>query len=152
MTHLVVKEGTLVYRWFAWSLDVIERFSVREDNETPPDYLATGTNLCHMMRVLLVWVPLIFLIETVGVLASLYLLFVWPIKRVGLESFIFDLCIRLGVVGIVSLIVWISTWPRVVVTETVQQGIRLTALFGEMILAQKRKICPFVMFDRKEQA
>lgn len=78
MTQLVVKEGTAVYRWFAWSLEVIERFSVRDDDKAPTDYLAQGTNLCHMMRVLLIWAPLIFLIEAAGSLAAFYFLVVWP--------------------------------------------------------------------------
>lgn len=151
MTQLVVTEGTLVYRWFAWSLDVIERFSVRPDDEIPTDYLTQGTNLCHMMRVLLIWAPLIFLIEAAGTLASLWLLFVWPIRQVGLSSFFWDLGIRLSVIGLASLVIWICTWPRVAVTEPIQQGIRLGALLSEAILAQKRKVCPFVTFDRKEQ-
>ena len=152
MTQLVVKEGTLVYRWFAWSLEVIERFLVRSDDEPPTDYLKQGTNLCHMMRVLLIWVPLIFLIEAGCILGALYALIVWPIDLVGLGSFTFDLAIRLGVVGVIALIIWICTLPRVTVTEPMQQGIRLTALIGEMIMAKKRKICPFIIFDRKEQA
>lgn len=152
MTQLVVKEGTLVYRWFAWSLDVIERFSVRADNEMPIDYLTQGTNLCHMMRVLLIWVPLIFLIEAVSTVASLYLLIVWPIRYVGFSSFFFDLTVRLGVVGLVALVIWISTLPRVAVMEPVQQGMRLGNLIHEALMAQKRKVCPFVTFNRKEQA
>lgn len=151
MTQLVVKEGTLVYRWFAWSLDVFERFNVRPDDDPPKDYLAHGTNLCHMMRVLLIWAPLIFLIEAVGTLTALYFLIVWPIRLVGLSSFFWDFGIRLAVIGVASIVIWICTWPRVSVTEPVQQGIRLTALFGEAILAQKRKICPFITFNRKEQ-
>ncbi len=152
MTQLVVKEGTLVYRWFAWSLDVIERFSVRSDDEPPTDYLAKGTNLCHMMRVLLIWAPLIFAIEAVGTVAALYMLIVWPIRLVGLSDFFWDLGIRLGIVALAALVIYICTLPKVVVTEPIQQGIRLGELFGEAILAQKRKICPFVTFDRKEQS
>ncbi len=152
MTQLVVREGTLVYRWFAWSLDIIERFSVRPDDESPIDYLERGTNLCHMMRVLLVWVPLIFLIEAAGTLISLYLLIVWPIRLVGLSSFAFDIGARLAFVGVVALVIWICTLPRVAVTEPIQKGIRLGALFQEAIMAQKQKICPFVTFGRKEQA
>ncbi len=125
---------------------------MRPDNETPTDYLAQGTNLCHMMRVLLVWVPLIFLIEAAGAAGTFYFLIVWPIQRVGLGCFALDIGIRLGVVGLGALAIWICTLPRVAVTEPIQQGIRLSALLGEAIMAQKRKICPFVTFDREEQS
>lgn len=146
MRQIVVKEGTRVYRWFAWALEIVNKFSIHSDDNPAKDYLAEGTNLCHMLRVMLVWAPLILLFELVVTGFVVYLLVVWPVEKIGIAGFLTDWGIRLAI--IVSGYSLAVAYTKLSRAETVEEGIRVMGFLVEAIVAKKRKICPFVTFEK----
>lgn len=148
MKQIVVAENSFVYRWFAWSLKVLDTLN---DEPRKVDYLTTGTNLCHMMRILLFWAPLAIAFEMALVVAAAYVFVILPIQELGVRVWAIDVGLRVGIGGILALVIWFCSATRVDTPKAVSDGITLGRLFTEAVMAQKRKICPFITFTRRAQ-
>lgn len=148
MKQLIVQEGTLVYRWFAWSLKILRMASIDDAEHPPKDYLSEGTNLCHMMRVLLIWAPLAIAFNFFTFAFWAFVLVVWPIYRLGVPMWSWYSLAYAVVALLGCFIYWIATRPKIEVNPTPNRAATISSLILASVVAQKQKICPFISFRR----
>lgn len=156
-------------QWFFFSLYVIDRFTDGYDEET---YRRRGTNLCHFMRVTLIWAPLVLLLNLAvyGLLLSALVLV--PLYYFGLFG---SMKIYGVIIGIILAIVFIALliWAAHEITRMLHEGSSKLAdaiqenkarkaaheavngpSFGTMVwryaVATKRRICPLITFNQHE--
>ncbi len=116
-----------------------------------------GTNLCHAMRVVLVWVPLAIIVNVIAYLSVLVALIAMPVALFGVTSYValFVVAAALG-----GGIYWMYRNPDHVedalgkvqstvssATRTSIEVTRIDSLYGlvaEFIVATKQKICPMI--------
>ncbi|MFZ2484641.1 MAG: hypothetical protein WAX80_01675 [Minisyncoccia bacterium] len=153
-------------RWFFWSLDIWDDFN---DNNTQWKY-RNGTNLCHFMRVIFVWCPLVLLLHLVLYASAIVVVTALPIYLYGGTSYAW--VIGTIVATCVSIIVakrflkWVEVEEvphRIkqiyvglatrIVNSSPSKPVKTEPSFLKVILeyivAAKKKICPTITFTRK---
>lgn len=90
-------------RWFFWSLGIWDEFT---DHNSTWHTEENGTNLCHFIRVTLVWVPLVFLINIFVYGAALATLTLVPVVLFGFTTYIAFIVAT----AIVIAVVWASKY------------------------------------------
>jgi hypothetical protein len=151
--QLIIREGSLLYRWFDWSLRTIEYARWGPDKI---DYRQV-TNLCHMMRVLLVWAPLAILWNLIAIGVFVFTFFVWPYQRLGLHAWAGYMIIYLWAILVVLVVNWWARRPTkgqiesLESTSTTSTTLTIVHLIAEAIVAWKQKICPLIVFSRGEK-
>jgi uncharacterized membrane protein YwzB len=113
------------------------------------------TNLCHYMRVVMVYAPLIIAVHVVAVVATFWVLIIRPIQLFGMTGYLSTL--RVIVIGIVTIVLLVGLRalilhfyrkrkPRDVVHHEPGKLAQSLDLFGEYLAAKKARICPLITF------
>jgi hypothetical protein len=152
-------------RWFFWSLMLWDEF--RED-ETSWQFENNGTNLCHFIRVILVWAPLVVVLHLLVYGSAIAVLTAWPIYLFGFSWYMAALLAIAIVVGAVwgtkrasrKAREWRRTHPITVLrptfrrTKTVEAAPRGPGFFEvlwQYVVAVKSKVCPTITFAREQE-
>ena len=140
--------------WFFLSLTVCDTFA---DRRTRHRYEA-GTNLCHLMRVNLVWAPLAIAFNLLVYGIVLTALTLAPIYLFGFGGW-FDTVVGIVlVVGIIMLVGYLhrahdralrARAEKVVVAKVAKQnkGPGFGQVFWSYAVATKQRICPIVTWN-----
>lgn len=147
MQQIIVEEGSFMYRWFAWSLKVIETWNV--DDKQPNSKYLNGTSLCHMMRVILLLAPMALLIECGIICLLVFSFIIFPVRMLGTGTWALGTFARLVALAVVELVIWIARRPRIKLPDAVSRPYTFTSLLVASLVAQKQKICPLVTFSKK---
>ena len=160
-TQMQLDSSRWFVRWYFWSQGIWDEFSDRSDLWRVEE---KGTNLCHFMRVTLVWAPLVLLLNIAVYGAAIASLTVVPVVLFG---FTFYLSL-IGALATIALIVWAikrdrTTTPerqpletRTRATEPVVEKPRVGAGPGFWktlwlyLVAVKAKVCPTITFNGAE--
>ena len=151
-------------RWFFWSLMVWNEF--KEDDDSSWRY-RTGTNLCHFLRVMLVWCPLVLLLNAAVYGSGIAVLTVLPIYFYGGVGYAWIIGVIVFVVGLLLAVKFVnrrlSEWSyrrsamRVRVPQpprapiTAPTGPTFLEVLLSYIIAVKMKVCPTVTFKSQAQ-
>ena len=147
--QIVVERGSFIYRWFRWSLEVVETWNPSETR--PNSRYLEGTNLCHMMRVILLLAPVALLTELAMIAFVVFAFVVYPVKMLGSGTWAIGAVCRLIIVGVVALCVAFARNSHVVESDTPKPA-TITDLVIQSLIAQKQKICPLVKFSGRTQS
>ncbi|MEW6408102.1 MAG: hypothetical protein AB1465_05425 [Patescibacteria group bacterium] len=152
-------------RWvkaFFWSLGIIDKFTNHEYYSQRQKY-ESGTDLCHLIRVIFVYMPLVFLLHLSLFAAGVLFCLVLPIIWFGIKGYF----IILGVVAglIVSVILFggvlvlfnkiiekIKGSTRTEKSESVEEDSKNLSVIKLWLQAKKDKICPIVVFRNSSEA
>lgn len=156
---MVIARESWHYSLFKFGLKVINLFM----GEYYTSYFENGTNLCHYMRVILVYLPLILLIWLATLAATVYVAVITPIKLFGISDYLWTLGIIAAVtVGIVLVSIMISLvfdgfLMSLIRRRRVRRLERIVApelnfleLMGQWLVAKKQKVCPQLEFVKRE--
>ncbi len=151
-------------RWFFWSLGIWEEF-MEQGQEWRVEH--NGTNLCHFMRVTLVWAPLVLLLNLAVYGAAISALTIIPAVLFGLTSYVSLVIAIVLIVGIV----WGAKWyfaaqrskprptntvrPEPIASAPVQHTPRGPGFFEilwKYIVAVKKKFCPIITFRQPQRS
>lgn len=153
-------------QWFFLSLRIVDRFTKRNNEFT---YKMRGTNLCHFMRVTLIWSPLIVLLHLALYGLALSALVIVPLHFFGLVGSAKFVGIILSTFVALTALFFLI-WAAVKLTSVFLRGSSSFALvlrerkeraeaeraikgpsFGSMVwqyaVATKRRICPVITFN-----
>jgi len=140
-------------RWFFWSLDILDKF-VGCDTWR----YQKGTNLCHFMRVILIYAPLVLVLHLALYGAAIGVVTVLPVYLFGWGSY----GKTLGFVA-AGVFIWFVTQailerrkitgqesivaqsPKVV--QASSAGPTFWQVVGEWLRAKKAKVCPLIAFN-----
>lgn len=142
-------------RLYLWSLGIVSKFLDRRYYE---DKYNERTNLCHFVRVIFLYMPLILLVQVLMILFSILAVVLLPIYLFG-AGWYFGTTIGAGiVVGAIFIIRWnkeaikeaiayYHSRPRDVVeskARLVQEGPGLVDIIILWLKAQKQRVCPII--------
>ena len=151
-------------RWFFWSLMVWDEF-----RETDSSWkFENGTNLCHFIRVMLVWCPLVLLLNATVYGSGIAALTALPISLYGGVGYAWVVGIFTFVVGLVLVMKSVSRrlgkWkhrrpvvhksekkkvtPKVAAAPT---GPGFFEVLWKYIVGLKKKVCPIITCNRQAQ-
>lgn len=154
-------------RWFFWSLMVWDEF--RED-ATAWYCERNGTNLCHFVRVTLVWAPLVVALHLFVYGSAIAVLTAWPIYLFGIKWYMAALlAIALVVVMVLgakrvsrkagewkrthSMTVSRLTLSRTRADKsTPSRGPGFFEVLRQYVAAVKSRICPAITFAHEQEA
>lgn len=161
---MTLNERLWYVRLFFWCLSIQDEFT-----EGNAEYRVRrhGTNLCHFLRVILVYTPIIFLLHLVlygGAVAAITYV---PMSLMGLGWY-FAVAIAIAcLVGIIYAIKWYRRWqlnrPAKTQSRAEAQPVQAAAatpkptspsfgsLVWQFIVAQKRRVCPLINFSRTQE-
>lgn len=145
-------------RLFLWSLEVRNEF-IYDWREYR---FKKGTNLCHFVRVICFYMPLIFLLHLVLLAEAVVVGVVLPIYFFGLTAYAFTV----GGIAALVLTIWGLTRlarkakrqeeavveppvhiPVKVEKVKVEKGPSVWAILAAYLKAAKEKVCPLISFD-----
>ncbi|HEX5774856.1 MAG TPA: hypothetical protein VFY28_02755 [Candidatus Paceibacterota bacterium] len=163
--------------WFFVSLAVLDKFRGRTWWDSDLDRYKNGTNLCHFIRVILLWTPLVYALHILVYGTAIAILTYWPIRLFGFNGYIATI---IGIVtfvvvvvgaafalqGLVSLLAYIRSNQHERAVERAKQEsdkdvpapqpakVRHGPSFGEVLwsylVAAKQKVCPIINFKQLE--
>ena len=156
-------------QWFFFSLYIIDRFTDGYDEDK---YRYRGTNLCHFMRVTLIWAPLVLLLNLAVYGLLLLALVLVPLYYFGLSGSAKGYGIIIAAIIAIVLVVFLI-WGAKQLTYILQERSDKLAEalqerrarkaaeraangpgFGSMVwqyaVASKRRICPLITFNQHE--
>jgi hypothetical protein len=161
-----IREDCFAYRLFFWALGICEAFI---DHELAYKYKRRGTNLCHYIRAIFLYVPLILfgqLLFWATAVAVLLIIPVYWFSFAGWAKFlgIVALCIAIFF-GVVFLCMWLSDkvkeWQQEL-EEAKREKLYASSpepqpdsptvwqMVKEWVFAQKKKICPLIKWNYEE--
>lgn len=115
-----------------------------------------GTNLCHFVRVIVVYGPLTVLLNllTVGfvltAVAGLPVYYVGPAGYLWLLLFLFLAGAFLGA-AVYGLVRYVRSRPKKPESPvSPKRSARVVTLIGEYIVAKKKSVCPLITFKSEE--
>ncbi len=153
--ELVLSENRWLSRLFFWALGIVDAFLGKE----MACRHRKGTNLCHLVRVIVVYLPLVLLAQLLFWATFLGACLVFPIWWFGVG----DLARVAGLIVAGVAIVIGAAWLAISIEDTYRQskeeqerrkrlGIipepTMANLALAFIAARKRKICPLIKFRR----
>jgi hypothetical protein len=139
-------------RLFHWSLKTCDGFT---DRYTAYRYEGR-TNLCHFMRVILVYMPLVWLIQILTHIATIGVLIILPIRLFGFQIYVIGLLEIL--IGSVVSVVGYHLIRHIFLARRKQRQRRVSDELHEptfihvvvaWIKAKEKKICPIIEFKLK---
>ncbi len=105
---MTIPKDSRVYRTFYFGLRLIEAL---KGEALTFDYINRGTNLCHLVRVIIVWIPLVFVAQFLFVAAPIAALIGVPLFLFGIRGEI-HMLESLGSLAVgIRLLVW---WVKLV--------------------------------------
>lgn len=157
-------------QWFFLSLRVIDNFGGRSGDNTY--YYRHGTNLCHFMRVTLLWAPLVVALHIALYGLAVAALVLTPLHYFGLigAAKIYGV-ILLGVGALILVVagIWGATELAVFVDRKVsetsatmkerqklaaarkaERGPSFGSVLWQYVIAIKRRICPIITFKQTQ--
>lgn len=146
---MYIESGSRLHRAFMWSLDYIGTF--RDTNQV--DRYRHGTNLCHFVRVIAAYVPLVTACRLLAVAAIPWAALVYPTRLFGIAGYGYFWLWVAGV-ALVGLFVWavgasIGFFRSAIVAarkkrpEKLHSALDVTLAY---IKARKQRICPLIEF------
>lgn len=161
-----IREGSFAFRLFFWALRICEAFT---DRELAYKYERRGTNLCHYIRVIFLYAPLILFGQLLFWAAAVAVLLVIPsywFSFAGWAKFlgILAVCIALFI-GVIFAIYWAQgkagEWKaqleekkreKLYASDFQPQPASPTVwqMVKEWLVAQKKKICPLIKWNYEE--
>ncbi len=133
-----------MYRLFAWSIGICEKFGQDPEERQAYRERLTETNLCTFVRVILVYVPLVLFAQATTVGALIWATLVLPIRLFGLGGYLLTLAaIALSIITLVGLCFLISKSTNAVKSLAASEPVSLAVQY---ISARKRKFCPLIRF------
>lgn len=134
MEALTIHKNTFTYKLYAFSISLQENL---KGESLEKDYLNEGTNLCHFMRSIVVWMPIILTFQAAAYLLPIAALTVIPWYMFGSVSASFY---SIGCTGVVALImVGICYLP--------QLSSHKVNVITAYVTSIKDGICPFVKWS-----
>jgi len=131
-----IQKKNSLYRLFIWCLKVCDRFT---DKNMAYRY-RNQTNLCHFVRVIVFYTPLVFFLNFLSysvILTSVFLLFFWfNLKDLGIVLLLLTATVAFTF-GAVALGFKLSKLEK-------YEFYKITTKF---IKAKKDKICPYITFE-----
>lgn len=154
-------------RWFFWSLTVWDEFKDHGDSSWR---YRNGTNLCHFLRVMLVWCPLVLLLNVAVYGAGVAALTALPIYFWGGTGYAYVVGALAIVVGVIislnALSRRLKEWerrhppapkpekkkePPKVAVPAAPTGPGFWQVVWQYIVASKQKVCPIITFNHQTQ-
>ncbi len=150
---------------FQFGLKMIDRFLGQLDSAYPySERYEKRTNLCHYMRVILVYVPMILGLYAATVGGAVYVAMILPIKLFGISSCVWVIAFAASFITLTALVVFAMMLcaelygrlsARVRVAAMNKQFAAATVTrgpgFGELLLdwleARKARVCPLITFE-----
>lgn len=165
--------------WFFVSLAVLDKFRGRTSWDSDLDRYRNGTNLCHFIRVILLWTPLVYGFHILVYGTAIAILTYWPIRLFGFNGYVATI---IGIVtfvivvvavafvlqGLVNAVAFIRDKQDERAEERARQEsdsdedvpapqparVRQGPSFGEVLwnylVAVKQKVCPIINFKQLE--
>lgn len=141
-------------RLFFWALGVWNEF---RNNESQEVFFRQQTNLCHYIRVLLVWMPLVLGIHAVLIGSTVWAFIILPIYLFGITGYGWTIAVIVGLIVAVFALVYFlkllgrlfnkaEEWRDRPAVEKPDTGPSFWEVLRVWKKAQKDKMCPFVDF------
>lgn len=147
-------------RLFFWSLGIWDEFTEKESQWL----FGRGTNLCHFVRVICFYMPLVFFLHLLLVAAAIFLIVVLPFiwfgwKNIGIVTGGGSIII-IAIVAVFVLVGWLRSHKPATASKIDRQPVASQATkepgFLKIIwlwaVAVKKRICPEVHFYSVEEA
>ena len=149
---MVLKKSSSPARAFRLALDIMEGFT---DGDYPSHRFERGTNLCHLVRLTVIYMPLIIALHLAFAAWAIYALLVYPIMIFGAGGYFGFLGITTlataAIVGVVILINRLRRERRRVHAPAPpaekDTGPGWWEIAFTWLAARKEKICPPVRFS-----
>lgn len=136
-----ISKGSKWYKVFMWSLGICESFTGKHLSYK----YQNGTNLCHMMQTIFVYMPLIFLSQLLVLGAAFSVLIYVPFKWFGALTWLgLILVIAVGIFLLVSFFVGGDKLKNKIERWYDEKE---PSLVWEWIKAKKHKICPLIKWE-----
>jgi len=108
-----LKKDRWYVTWFFLSLAILDKFWGRRDSYKSREWkYEGGTNLCHFMRVTLVWAPLVVLLHLAIYGTAIAVLTIVPMRMLGWSGYRPILvaigCLLLAFVGVVLILIFLA--------------------------------------------
>ena len=147
--ELVVPRQSRVYRVFMWSMRLLDDFNLRDgstDNMQPEAVKCEqrGTNLCHMVRVIFLWMPAVFVWQLICAVAVMGATVALPLWLFGMGSWLRGVAVAVLMGLGVALVVFMSRMKQQYGPAAVARAGEQMPLLVQWVIAKKQKICPFV--------
>lgn len=140
-------------RLYFWSLEILEEFL---DNGYDWRH-NSGTNLCHFLRVILIYMPAVVLINLSIVVSAFYVLTLWPIHLFGFWSYVWSIAAIAALSGLIWLYVRKKrkelARPKTQMAKKMEgkDSPTFTRLVWEGVKSTKRKVCPILSFSENKE-
>lgn len=139
---MTISKNSTYYRVFLWSIKLQEALS---GGPLSLDYARSGTNFCHLVRSIVIYIPFVFIMQALFVLAPLTALVGLPLWLFGLTGWIHTLEVfGLGAASMgLSFLVYrlYDVWAHGSALPLTERELSFLA---QWIVAKKSKICPFI--------
>lgn len=143
---LIIGKDTRIFKLFSWCIQL--QIAFNDGEPLRRDYINKGTDLCHLMRTILITTPAIILIELAAVVFTALALFIVPYNLFGTKGPITSVVVigsLFGIVLITFLIRDISEGMNKSSSDTPKPPTFMN-LVGTYLHAKKSRICPLVRF------
>ena len=151
-----LNRGQWHVRLFFWALGIWDEFA--RNGDTSYQYV-DGTNLCHFVRTITVYAPLVILLHGGLIAAAVYSVILLPVELFGAVTYsriLAGLVLLAGaVIGIKALVryrekrSWMKPEVRIVkAPPPIATGPSFWAIMLEWLISQKKKICPMIRFEQ----
>ncbi|HVZ10980.1 MAG TPA: hypothetical protein VG941_00940 [Candidatus Paceibacterota bacterium] len=170
-SELYIEKESWHAKLFFWSLAIWLKF--KEGQSSSPEGLRLyyhGTNLCFYIRTIVIWMPMVLALHAALLSAAVYVIVILPFRFFGWSYALFwgfwVLIVGgafLG--GVLSSYFWkkSSEWRRrrrdfqrlnrlKQLDCSLNQGLSGIQVARAWISARKEKICPFISFEKNEEA
>lgn len=167
---MTVTRGSWHFHLFHFGLLLVDMFTGRGDSwrSYKDRFIKRGTNLCHYMRVILVYTPLILTVYAATAAGVVWVSVFLPIKLFGITGYMNTLLVIggvvvgiilavVGIICVVSFLGWAFHKTGEIIGHTkapvlVQRGLNFGDLMVEWMIARKKAICPTLTFADVESA
>jgi len=119
-----------------------------------------GTNLCYFCRVILFWMPLVFLLHAALLAATVFVLIILPIRLFNPTGYGNIVATTVAIAAIIATTIVLVKWWRSmrgeglvqrVVVRKEQKEPSFVSITWTWVVSQERKICPLIKFYNGEE-
>jgi hypothetical protein len=139
-------------RLFFWSLAIWDTFKSPEISDL--SRFEKGTNLCHFMRVIFVWMPLVLSLHLLLLLFTVYVLLIYPLQHFNPFFYVKTAGTIIGVTALALAVVLAVMLIKDFYHKKRDQALRRRGFLSVIVaffVAKKRKICPTIQFTGSEE-
>lgn len=142
---LLIPKDSAVYRMYAWSIGLQEALA---GEPLKVNYLLEGTNLCHLVRSIVVHIPLVLLLQIMFVTSPI-VAFVWlPVHLLGIGGwvhmleFVGSIVVVGGLTGLISYVR--KKYSYNIADQQIPLPNSVFRVVKEWAKARKASICPMI--------